>query len=297
MREIAKKILSFFPAEFPNKLYNTWLAFPPLKLLANFIIRRFIPYSIKIEEGEIILNKSDVTISGALALGAFEKVEIDIFRKTIHSGMNIVDMGANIGYYTIVAARRVGSKGKVFAFEPEETNVSFLRKNIEHNHLTNTIVEQKALSNSTGKQTLFLTKNNKGTHSLVNNRNTKNKTTVEIDTLDNALKKYDSPIIDIIKMDIEGAEVLALEGMRETISRNPHLIIFSEFYPKAISRFGRSPKSFLETFQNLGFTLFIIDENKNTLEPLNDFEKLIKNFPKHESFKNLYAVKTATNQS
>lgn len=293
MVEIAKKILNFLPADFPNKIYNTWLKFPPFRLLTNFLIKRIIPYSIKIEEGEIILNPSDVTISGALALGAFEKTEINIFRQTIRSHMNIVDMGANIGYYTVIAAKRVGSKGKVFAYEPEETNVSFLRKNIKHNLLTNIIVEQRALSNTTGKQILFLTKNNKGTHSLVNNRNTKNKIMVETDTLDNSLRKYGSPIIDIIKIDIEGAEVLALEGMVETIVRNPRLIIFTEFYPKAISRFGRSPISFLETLQNLGFALSIIDGNKKRLELLTDFKKFVENFPKHESFKNLYAIKTA----
>ena len=63
-------------------------------------------------------------------------------------------------------------------------------------------------------------------------------------------------------MDIEGAEILALEGMVETIERSPGLTIFTELYPKAIRRLGRSPIEFLERIRGLGFSIFVIDEDR-----------------------------------
>jgi len=272
MTNIIKKILGIFPSDLPNKIYNLLIIFPPFAWLANLLVKSIIPTSIKIEEGTVFLNKSDIGVSGALALGSFERVELDIFRKTIEEGMNIVDIGANIGLYSIISAKRVGINGKVFVYEPEPTNINFLKKNIDSNNLKNVFIETKAMSNSAGNTKLFITKDNKGTHSLANNRSVKDYINIETDTLDNSLKKYGSPKIDIIKMDIEGAEILAIDGMRETIKNSPNLIIFSEFYPKAIIRLGGSPIGYLEKLRDLGFSIFLINEKTKKLEPLDDLD-------------------------
>src|SRR3989344_397920 len=174
MAKIVKKIFSIFPSDLPNKIYNLLIIFPPFAWLANLLVKSIIPTSIKIEEGVVFLNKSDIGVSGALALGSFERVELDIFRKAIKSEMNVVDIGANIGLYSVISAKRVGTNGKVFAYEPEPTNKSFLEKNINSNNFKNVFVETKAISNSIGNTKLFITKDNKGTHSLAINRDVKN---------------------------------------------------------------------------------------------------------------------------
>src|SRR5207244_1887591 len=115
-------------------------------------------------------------------------------------------------YYTVIFGTRTGQAGKVFAFEPEKNNYLILQKNIKENRLKNVMLINKALSDSAGTRKLFLEDDNRGHHSFANHK-TKNKertVLVETDTLDNALKKFGSPQIDILKIDIEGAEPIAL---------------------------------------------------------------------------------------
>ena len=106
------------------------------------------------------------------------------------------------------------------------------------------------------------------------------------------MKQYGSPAIDIIKIDIEGAEFLALDGMEETIKRSPDLILFTEFYPKAITRLGGDPLIYLEKLIEFGFSLSVIDEDSKQITPITDVHKFMQNFPKGESFKNIFAIKT-----
>src|SRR5690349_13366164 len=179
MTQFIKKMLRIFPSDFPNKIYNILIVFPPFAYIINSFIKSRIPESINIPEGKIFLNKSDVGVSGALALGSFERTEIDIFRLNIKPGMNVVDIGANIGYYTVIASNRVGINGKVFSYEPEPANLRFLRKNVTQDNINNVIIENHAISDKSGSQTFYLTKENKGTHSLVNNRDTKDTLTVQ----------------------------------------------------------------------------------------------------------------------
>ncbi len=285
------KITGLFSSSLPNRLYNQWLSFPPVQASVNYFAKLLIPATIKIAEGELMLNRQDVGVSFAMAFGLFEKTEVAIFQKTLKPAMNVLDIGANIGYYTVIAGKLIGPTGKVFAFEPEKTNATILKKNLAINKLSNVVVEEQAVSDTVGERTFFLAENNKGAHAFVNNRNTNEKIIVKTDTVDHALSKYGSPKIDIIKMDIEGAEVLALEGMLQTIACNPELIIFTEFYPKALNRLEKSPLEFLNRLKELGFNLFEINEDVRQLVPLTDFNKFISEFPDYECAKNIYATK------
>lgn len=265
--------------------------FPPFKMIMNKIILSAIPERTSIADGELELDQSDIVVSGALALGAFENTGIEIFRQSIKNGSVVVDIGAHIGYYTVVAGKRAGRQGKVFAYEPEQRNFSRLARNVEINDLSDTVTLIRcALSDKKGTGHLYIDEENKGHHSLASNGNTCN-TTVQIQTLDNSLKSFGWPRIDVIKMDIEGAEFLALSGMKETLVRNSNIILFTEFYPKAIRRMGGIPLRFLETITGLGFSLFLIDENRKRLNPIIDLQEFVACFPGGESFKNIYAVR------
>jgi len=86
------------------------------------------------------IDSRDTTVgTSLLKWGFFEKYETKLFKKSIKRGMVVLDIGANIGYYTLLAARLVGDEGKVFAFEPDPYNYSLLRKNIEANRYNNVI--------------------------------------------------------------------------------------------------------------------------------------------------------------
>lgn len=291
-----KNILRFFPASFPTKIYHAVSVFPPLKRAAHLFIRSFIPESISIEEGIISLNQKDVTVSGALALGAFEKREIETFRKSLKENMVVVDIGANIGLYSVIAGHRVGPNGKVFAYEPEEENFSILKKNIEINKRKNTTLLQTALSDKKESRFLYLAKDNKGHHSFAKDSSAITPIKITTDTLDASLEGFGSPLVDIIKIDIEGAEPLAIKGMSKTISRNPNIIIFTEIYPNAIRRLNHDPIEFLKLLNSHGLSIWIIHEDiePERLMP-DDFESYIKNFKSGESFHNLYASRKPLN--
>ena len=287
-----KKTLKILPPATPVKIYRLISKFPPFKKIANRFIKMGIPKILKIEEGQLELDQSDVAVSGLLALGSFEETEVKMFREKLEIGMTVIDVGANIGYYTIITGKRVGVNGRVLAFEPEENNFSLLSRNISLNKLNNVTVFKIALANKSGEESLYLDNDNKGHHSLSSQKSRTEKIVlVRTDTLDNILEKYGSPKVDLIKMDIEGAECLALEGMAKTLAINLDLILLTEFYPQAIRRLGRSPLQFLKNLVKLGFFLSEIDENKKCLKKIGDLELFVSNFPKGESFTNLYATR------
>lgn len=142
----------------------------------------------------------------------------------IEPGQTIYDVGANIGFFTILCARLVGPQGKVYAFEPIPENVVTLRHNIALNKLTNVIVVEQALSASTGTAEMFVSPwsafhslNVDGASKRENHGPDGGQITVATVTLDEFVQGDGISAPDLIKLDVEGAELLVAEGMRETL--------------------------------------------------------------------------------
>jgi FkbM family methyltransferase len=266
----------------------------PLKTVADWIIRIITPKSIKMKEGILIMNRRDPAMCGLLIFGLFEPFMTEIFRRQIRQGLVVIDIGANIGYYTIIASTLVGPHGKVIAYEPEDNNYSFLLKNIEYNKLDNVVPVRSAVSDRNGKIELHISNDNGLTHAIVANCDVKETVYVTTTTLDHSLKTMGVNKVDILKIDIEGAEIMAIKGMGETIRNNPNIIIFTEFYPKAIRRFGQDPSDFLKSFISFDLSIWVIDEGQKTLTKLNpeEFKGFVDDFPDGELVKNLYVSKS-----
>ena len=128
-------------------------------------------------------------------------------------------------------------------------------------------------------------------HSLVNiGYNSGGQKTVETINLDDFFGK-NIPQVSVIKMDIEGGEYLALEGMKKLIKKSKNLKLFTEFSPYSIKRSKKSPGKFLDNLKNLGFGLFAIDETEKKLSPVN-IQKFISSCPMDRDWHiNLLAVK------
>jgi FkbM family methyltransferase len=145
------------------------------------------------------------------------------FRK----GDVVVDAGARIGTFAAKIAAAVGNEGKIIAIEPEPRNYQCLLKNIDANRLSNVFAVPKMLWSRTGQMDLYLA-GNSASHSAYCDgfySSTGESISVEADTLDGILRELGIGSVSFIKMDIEGAEVEALKGMRSALETAAHMAI------------------------------------------------------------------------
>jgi FkbM family methyltransferase len=203
--------------------------------------------------------------------GIFERCETELLRSLLRPGQVFVDVGGNIGYYTLIAADIVGNQGRVYVFEPEPENFGFLQRNVQLNGFTNVTLERLALSNVRETNRLFLNSTNSGGHHLYDPGDGEKSVAVETIRLDDYLAGKLQPV-HLVKMDIEGFEPIAFEGMKTVLKANPAVRLLTEFYPKMIKDAGASPAAYLASLKELGFGLQMVDEVHNSTRPATDAE-------------------------
>jgi len=191
----------------------------------------------------------------------YEPIETEIIKKMVKHGDTVLDIGAHIGYYTLILAKLVGKSGKVFAFEPNPDNFALLKKNIELNGYQNVVLEQKAVINKTGKSELHLCKDNTGDHRISWTGDGREKIDVDAVRLDDYFSEYDENI-NFIKMDIQGCECLALQGMSAFLQKNNNVAIVMELSPELIKQTGVDPKRCLQSLIDDGYNLYGIESDK-----------------------------------
>lgn len=280
-----RMLFSFLPSNTPMFIYVTLLSPPPLRAFTHALLRKLVKNELQLPEGVLLLNKNDPIVSGALSLGVYEAFFGSLYRRKLHSKMTVVDIGANLGYYTLIASKHTQ---RVIAFEPEPENAALLERTIERNSLANVTLIRKGLGEKAAMLTLSLHPDNKGKHTLLP-LSEKGVTSQEIavTTLDTALAEIGVTHVDLIKIDIEGWEAKALRGANATIRASHPLLLF-EFTPHRIRAAGDDPLCMLDELENEGYTLFIIDENHATLLPL-DPEKLIMKLDMNDAYVNIFA--------
>lgn len=271
-------LLSWLSPDIATYIYTVFLKPKWIRGIVQSIVRLFIPSQIRMKGVTICLNKQDSIVSGALALGCYESHLLDKFLELLRPGMFVVDIGANIGLYTVLSSSRVGSAGKVVAIEPERTNCTFIAKSLEANHFTNTTIHQKALSDKNGEITLFLCESNNADHRIYNatqGSTSLGRKSVQIPTarLDDILGD-DRVKVDLIKMDIQGAEAIALEGMRNTLNGNPELKMVMEFWPWGLQQAGSDPIKLLKDIREIGFDIYEFDPKTSALVEVQDDNEL-----------------------
>jgi len=246
---------------------------------------------IHVHNYKMYLDLADQTVSTKLLQhGFWEEGVTNFVKRNILPGMVVVDCGAHTGYYSLLFSKLVGEKGKVYSFEPDPYNFEFLQNNLSINLIKNVTPEKKAVSNAKGFVDLFMVdQDNLSAHTIVKSDDTQTSHhKIEAITIDRYLENLKTPI-DLIKMDIEGAESLAIEGMEKTIKNN-NLSIITEFHPSMIVKGGNDPKKFIDKLRSLGFTLFIIHPKTGNLELVEDSDKLINICG--EGLLNLFCTKT-----
>jgi FkbM family methyltransferase len=198
--------------------------------------------------------------------GTLEPFELELFTRELEPGMVVLDVGANIGCYALLAARRVGPSGRVYAFEPDPRTCSFLEHNVRANGLTNVTVLPKAASDIRGQRTLYQGRSavDSGLSHSRDGPSVVSTTQVETVRIDEVLGGQP---VDTVKLDIEGHEAAALRGMEDTLARSPDIRLFVEFYPAALQAAGADPESFRSTLSERFREVSVIDERSASLRP------------------------------
>jgi FkbM family methyltransferase len=148
----------------------------------------------------------------------------------VEEGKTVIDVGASNGYYTLLLARLVGPRGLVYAFEPLPRAFRVLRKNISINGYENVILENKAASEANGMARFYVSSRSYGRSSLCAQFEPMDIIEVETARLDS----YSLKNVDLVKIDVEGAEVSVLRGMRQMRKENPNLKLIVEFAPQHV---------------------------------------------------------------
>jgi FkbM family methyltransferase len=202
----------------------------------------------------------------------YEPEVTNFLRAFVRSGQTAIDLGANMGYFTLLFARLVGPGGHVLAFEPDPENFELLERNVRANRYANVTLSQNAVSDHPGTALLYRSPVNPGDHRLVDVGN-REAVEVQVITLDEALPEVHRTV-HWIKMDIQGAEVAALRGMQSIIRSAGEMSIVTEFCPRAIVDFGDDPAELVALLAEAGFHVGQLGRDGSLLDL--SFESLLR---------------------
>ncbi|MBG1260433.1 FkbM family methyltransferase [Nostoc commune] len=224
---------------------------------------------VKLEDFSLALPAEDLRLVFYLSYyNTLEAGLTSLFKKIVEPGMVVVDIGAHVGIYTLLAAPLVGSTGKVYSFEPTPRTFDFLKLNIEINACTQQVIaKQIAITDKKSLQTLSISEHS-GLNSLYAFSEEDKLVEVETHSLDVILSNELQ--IDVIKIDTEGAEPFVWKGMQRIREQNPNLIIFMEFAPTYLLRAGVNPKDFLHEIHNDGFHTAKVDDFSGEIYPITE---------------------------
>jgi len=214
---------------------------------------------------QLFVSKKDCGMGMYLRTkGEFESVQTRLFIDSLRKEATVFDVGANVGYYTLLASKIVGSKGKVYAFEPDPNNLKLLHKNVYINNCKNVTVIPFATSDKNGQSVFSLNLANPG-ESRLSQGDKKDAILVKTITIDSYVKSENITHVDIIKMDIEGAEIKSLLGGKKFFKNVKNIKLFVECNPEALNYFSGTVDDLIEILGKLGFSLDYIVNEKNKM--------------------------------
>lgn len=197
-------------------------------------------------------------------LREYEPFTTEMFRQAVKPGALVLDIGAQFGYYSLIAAKRGAA---VVAFEPAPSNLSFLEKNVSANGLAERVkIVPKGVGRAGSKANLFVYRYS-DSHGMYPVPGVEIANTVAIECVEVDEIVEEAPV-DVIKIDIEGHEPHALEGMEMTLQRSNRCILFAELAPAFLRRAGSTPEKYLARLESLNLTVRMLDEKSRSMRPL-----------------------------
>jgi FkbM family methyltransferase len=217
----------------------------------------------------------------------YEEATSQLFASVLKPGDTFIDIGAHVGYFSMLAAALVGPEGDVFSFEPSPGNYRQLLEHIALNGFTNVLPFHLALADGERVMPLHLNADNDGGHALwdvgLHEANEKSRAhpviyPAYVTRLDRVLQQRPIRSLKAMKLDIEGSEVLALRGSVETIARHQVPFIVAEVNRTGLELMGTSENELRALMTGLGYETWIIQEGSGEVQPLADDMMVVGNF-------------------
>jgi FkbM family methyltransferase len=225
---------------------------------------------------KMYVDSRDISIAPHLILdGVWEEWTEAVLRQLVAPGMQVLEAGANVGYFTLVMARAAGSSGQVHSFECDPGLAMLARDNIEINGLHRTArVVEKAVGERPGRVTFYVADRHRGGGSIVqgleqiphNPTDQRSALDVEMTSID-AYVQETGVQLDALKLDAEGAEPAILRGASALLATARPLTIVMEFFPRFVKEAGDDPAALLRSLQERRFELGVIDERQRRVVP------------------------------
>ncbi|CAM3598205.1 FkbM family methyltransferase [Smaragdicoccus niigatensis] len=216
--------------------------------------------------------------------GSYELEETAWYQANVKTGDVVLEVGANIGYFTLLFAKLVGPTGLVLAFEPDPEISAILRRNVARNGYHNVDIRQVAAGAVSEQRQLHYSSENRGDNRFFALDGDTSSVAVEVRALDDELEGLGRPI-DLLKMDIQGFEPIALAGMHRVLSTNPPKRILMEFWPDGITAMGNDPAALLTTLRGAGYSIGELDSG--VVKPVDDAELTARFTPGDKRWVNL----------
>lgn len=212
---------------------------------------------------------SNRIIHNALSSGGFYESELSFFLlRVLKPGDTFVDIGAHIGFFSLLASKLVSDTGRIISIEPDDVNVEHLEKHKEMNGSRNIEIFKTLLCGEIGPKTFYINADNDGGHCLwdvgLHPFNKKSAaqpvtTTVEAETLDSILDQAGAGTVKLVKMDTEGAEPEVIKGAAASIGNHNIPFILSEVNEFGLKQMGYSQDSLRSIMKSHGYDTFLLN--------------------------------------
>ncbi|MBL7893201.1 MAG: FkbM family methyltransferase [Bacteroidia bacterium] len=184
--------------------------------------------------------------------------EIEFLKRTVKKGDVVLDIGANIGFYSKILSDLVGPSGKVYSFEPDKVNFNYFLKNT--NGLTNIVPVNKAVADQTKTLKLYTSKLLNVDHRTYKVDEYEKELTIDAVSIDDFVN--DTFKVDFIKMDIQGFEVSALKGMKQTFVKNRTAKMLTELWPYGLRKAGHSCAELINLVEQYGLMVHELKDDE-----------------------------------
>jgi FkbM family methyltransferase len=225
-------------------------------------------FAVRTSDGFVFVPASDLQLLLLLVdaePGGLEPGTRSVIRRLLRPGMTYVDIGAHIGLLTLAGARAVGPTGRVLGIEPTELTFSLLERSVALNGLSQVQLKKAAAGAKHGRIAFFI-------HDVLGHNSAYDTagTRTEVDSvpLDELIAPGEP--VNLVKIDVEGAELDVLQGMSRVIAENQDLALIAEYAASHLQRTGHTPAEWFAAFAAHGFSAEVIDEMTGELSPVSE---------------------------